>query len=283
MMQRIWIATLLVAGAGLAGNLSAQDAPRLSLHELGVFARHVESEDPVPAARGDVSEPPAPAPEPYRFEVRLELGAGTMEHETESSTLDSDTDAGYVRLQFEGFARNGVGGGIRVDGSASDDDMFEDTLGPDITESVSELFLYFAYRFESERFLIPLRTGLALHDVMIEDDGLDEEINFTSIVLRVQVEPELELHQGRALRWTAYTALGLGFGPTEIETDPSTVDDDASVVLFDFDLGTRLQWGPALFGLGYVFRQADIDEGDDFFLGVTNQFSGLMLSLGLRF
>lgn len=283
MTSRFLFAAVFAVGAILTGSLSAQDAPRLSLHELGALAWRAEPQEPPTAAPVPAAESEEPEQEPYRFEVRLDLGAGTMDHETQSSTLDGDTDAAYGLLQVEGFARNGAGGGLRMCGSVSDDDIFEDSGGIDVTESVSELFLYFVYRFESDRFLVPLRAGLAAHDIMIEDDDANEEINFTSLVLRVQVEPELELVRGRALRWTAYTAVGLGFGPTEIETDPSTVDDDSDVVLFDFDLGTRLQAGPVLLGAGFVYRQADVDEGDDFFLGVTNEFRGLMLTLGLRF
>lgn len=251
---------------------------------------------PVGVGRADPVPPPMPlaewdragAPRHPRFVGELAIGGGRLEHHTRGSTLDDDTSAAYVRLQFEAYADRGFGGGIRIEGVGSDDDMFESAGFPASEASSGEVFVYFAYRPPQLQSELPLRVGLLLHDYGLEENTTEDRIDFASVGIRLEAMPEVVLHESDNLRWSIYGGGSIAVGRTRIDTDPDTFEADSDTTLYGVDIGTRLRFGRhANLGIGWVYRSQTVDRSEivdgNFFFGIEQTFSGLLLSFGMTF
>src|SRR5687767_14766424 len=86
-----------------------------------------------------------------RFRIAAAIAGGNFDFETDDPdpsgpTLEGDTDAGMFRLSFEATTARGIGGGVRLESVASDDDLFVDA-GFNATEAGNgTLFAHFTYR-----------------------------------------------------------------------------------------------------------------------------------------
>ena len=95
-----------------------------------------------------------------RFEVQFAFAGGQFEHQTDGSALRDDTDGALFRLKFEGLTKGGTGGGFRIEGIGSDDDLFVEQ-GFQATEAKSwSGYGHFTYRVEAGRFMMPARIGI---------------------------------------------------------------------------------------------------------------------------
>lgn len=221
------------------------------------------------------------------FRVNLAFGGGDFEHRTDDSTLDGDTDGGMFRLSFEGTTKKGIGGGLRFEGIASDDDLFVDAGFAATEATMSTIFLHFTYRAQADRFAMPIRIGLLLDGYVLEEDVSGDEVTYGSIGPYFELAPEVAIVEQRKLSWTIYGQFGAGIAATGIDIEGDDNDYVSSTVLFGAEIGTRLRVGPVELGVGVVGRWRSMDESDVenglVVLGYDSEFRGLLISGGVVF
>jgi hypothetical protein len=223
--------------------------------------------------------------------IDLAVGGGTWEHTTSGvAALSDDTDAGYGRLGFEIIGGNDFGGGLRLEGTVSDDDLFLGSGGLATEASDGDLFLHGTGIFggtQDDLMRMPLRFGLFVRNYRIEEQVSSDSIDWTSVGPRIEIEPELRLVRGDDVQWSFYARAGGSFGVTTIETDLSSDSFDSTTLGFDFGLGTRLQLGPAQIDLGFLLRTQTVDESDDvgglFIREIDAEFRGIVLGAAVVF
>lgn len=220
--------------------------------------------------------------------VYLHVGGGDFEHETSgSATVSDETSARLVRFGFEAFGE-GLGGGLRLEGMISDDDLFAETAGSPAEATDAELFLHFTGLIgDSQHTHIPARFGLFLRDYRFEEQSTGFEVDWASVGVRAEIEPDFELVRGDTVRWSLFGLLGLGFGFGNVSTDPETFDADTTVFTYDLGVGTRLQLSHFEVGLGLMRRATNFDESEDvgglMFREVDTELTALFLTLGAVF
>lgn len=224
-------------------------------------------------------------PELPRWRIELGLAGGQLEHLTESSNLDGDADAGMFRVGLEAFGKSGLGGGIRYEAWASDDNLF--ASAPAVEAQTGSLFAHLSYRFGEQDFLMPLRGGLLLHNHRLDPGSSVDEIDFATAGMLIEVSPEFILTRTESVRWSLYGTLGLGTGFTTIESDALASDFDSTTNFFGVDIGTRVAFGAFEVGLSYVLRRHEMDRSDPenslVVFGYDSTFDGIMLTLGAVF
>jgi hypothetical protein len=221
------------------------------------------------------------------FRVDLSLGFGNAEHTTDGSNLDGDTDAGFFRLQFEGFSDAGFGGGVRLEGWKSDDDIFT-AAGQPLTEATTSiLFGHFSWRTGEGDFTMPVRAGLMFHGHVLEETSTGAEATFASFGPQFELAPELFLARGDGVNWSVFAELGLGIAATVVEVDTLPGDFDSSTWMYGFELGTRVYFGHFELGLSYALRGHEMDESDpnggNIVFGYDAGFDGILLTVGAIF
>jgi hypothetical protein len=222
-----------------------------------------------------------------RFRIGLGLGAGDYSFDTEGSSLRDSTDAGMFRLEFEGTGRRGIGGGIRLESFASDDDLFAGTGFAESEAVSSSIFAHFTYRVQTHRFSMPIRAGLLLNGLSLEERITGNEVTYGSLGPYFEIEPELVLAGRRKTQWSIYGELGFGGGFTVIEIDNDSRDFESSTGFFGLELGTRLKLNKVELSLAYVGRWQSMDrsdpEGGARVLGYDADFQGLMIGVAVVF
>lgn len=197
-----------------------------------------------------------------RFRIGLGLGGGDFDYETDGSNLDDKTSAGLFRLLFEGTSRQGIGGGIRLESSVSDDDMFVSSGFPRTEASNGSMFAHFTYRLDTHRFAMPMRAGFLLNDLTLAEQATDNEINFFSFGPYFELAPEVVLVRGGSTQWSLFGEFGFGFGGTAIDIDGDSRDYNSVTTFGGIELGTRVLLGPIELGLSWVGRWQSMDESD---------------------
>jgi len=221
------------------------------------------------------------------FRVDLSFGAGNAEHSTDGSNLSGDTDAAFFRIQFEGISDGGFGGGLRIEGWQSDDDLFDGAGFPGTESRTSSLFGHFSFLVAEGKFRMPLRAGLVFQGHLLDDATTGEEVTFSSVGPQFEVAPELFFTNKSKFKWSVYSELGFAFAGTVVEVDNYPGDFDSATWMYGFELGTRLYWRHFEFGLAYVSRGHTMDESDpngtDVVFGYDASFDGLLFTVGAIF
>ena len=229
----------------------------------------------------------AQEPESPRFRIAAGLAGGYFDYDTDGSNLDGDTDAGFFRLQFEGTSKSGFGGGLRLESYGSDDDLFVDQGFTASEASNGNLFAHFTYRFEQHRFAMPVRIGLMLNGLTLEEQGTGNESTYGSAGPYFELAPEITLARRGAVSWSLYGEFGVGVGGTVAEFDGDNNNYDSATAFLGLELGTRLQLSAFELGIAYVGRWQSMDESDDenglVALGYDAQFQGLLVTVGVVF
>jgi hypothetical protein len=215
------------------------------------------------------------------------LGVGSMQHRTKGSPLDDRTDAAYLLLGVEAIGPAGLGGGLRIESSGSDDDLFTGApVGENSSAGDGELYLHGTYDLGGERPM-PLRFGFFTRDYMLEGAISGSETEWLSSGLRFEFAPQLPLHRGDAVQLDLASRLGLGLGQTWIETSGSSETWDSTMTAMDLGAALRADVGHAEFELGYLWRTAHYDRSDEAagetVPAVSTEFSGLVFSARIRF
>lgn len=222
-----------------------------------------------------------------RFRVHLGLAGGNFEHDTDGSPFDGDTDAGMFRLGFEVTSHRGFGGGVRLEGLATDDDLFVENGFAPAEIGVSSMFGHFTYRVDTGRFELPLRAGVLLTGYSIADAATEDEDLYFSFGPYLEVAPEFRIVDDRDFSWSLYCELGAGFGGTAIDLDNDPREYTSTSSFLGAEVGTRFLVGPIELGLGYVNRWWSVDESDPEGLSVVpgfdSDFHGLLFTVGAIF
>lgn len=227
--------------------------------------------------------------EDRRARIRLAIAGagGELEHTTDGSDLDDETDAGMFRFAFEATSRKGFGGGLRLESTASDDDLFVDSGFAATEARRGNLFLHFTYRAEAPRFAMPVRIGLMLDGYQLEENATDNDVTYGSIGPYFELAPEFSIVRERRFGWTVYGEFGVGVAATGIDVENDDNDYTSATVFFGAEIGTRVHLGPVELGLGIVGRWTAMDESDVenglVVLGHDTEFVGVLLSVGVVF
>jgi hypothetical protein len=234
------------------------------------------------AAASPAQDDPRP-----RFRIAAGLAAGEFDFETDGSALNDDTDAGMFRLSFEGTSGRGIGGGVRLESVASDDDLFV-SAGFNAAEATNgTVFGHFTYRHEAHRFAMPLRAGILLNALVLEEDATDDEVEYASIGPYFEIAPEFELLRSGRTSWSLYGEFGIGIGGTAIEIDGDPADYESVTSFGGVEVGTRVAFSRFELGLAYVGRFQSMDEsdpeGNQVVLGYDASFNGLLFTFAVTF
>lgn len=223
---------------------------------------------------------------PY-FRGSVGFAGGQFGFETDDRFLDDDTDAGLLQLEFEATSPRGFGGGVRFEALASDNDLFVANGVMANRARNGTLFAHATYRIEEHRFEMPIRFGLLLNNLALEEDATGLEVNYASLGPYFEVEPQVTLIRRGGFRWSLYGQLGVGAAVTAIDIDNDFRDYTSSTGFLGVELGTKFRAGPAEIGFAYVGRFQSMDESDvesgQVAVGYDADFNGLLLTFGVVF
>jgi hypothetical protein len=222
-----------------------------------------------------------------RFRIGTGFAAGNFDFDTEGSPLSDDTDAAMFRLAFEVTSKHGIGGGVRIESMYTDDDLFAG-IGFNRSQARNQtVFGHFTYRHEAHRFVLPVRAGVLVNALTLEEEISDDEVQYESIGPYFEIAPELVLARSRKTSWSLYGEFGIGIGGTQIEIDNDPRDYDSVTVFSGVELGTRLTLNHVELGLAYVGRFQSMDESDpelgQVALGYDAAFNGVMFTIAVIF
>ena len=224
---------------------------------------------------------------PHGANAYLAFGGGSMKHKTEGSGLDDKTSAGYFALGGEAMLTDKVGAGLRLEGSASDDDLFADLGAPlGIEARDSDLFLHGTAQLGQQETPLPLRFGLSFRNYQLED-SVGDGYSWASFGPRLEFSPDVQLAKNEDLRWSLPLRFGVGVGLTTIEQLETSEEWDTTMVHYDLGLATRVQFSKAFVELGYLLRNANYSESDisgsSYIFEADTTFSGIIFTVGAKF
>lgn len=282
---------LLLAAAPLV----AQNAPTPGGQQPYNSTTPIQQPTTPPASETPRERAPELRQEPAResrgtdFRLDVAFGAGNFKHATDGQPLlDDDTTAGYFRLGFEFVTECGWGGGIRLEGIGTDDDLFVDSGGSASEATDGELLLHATYKLDAGRVQMPIRGGLFFRGYGFEEKATGDRVDWMGAGLKIEIEPDFALLHGDTARWSLYGRLGLGAGGAAVEDDPKIIGSaDTTMGAVDLELGTRLRFQHLDVGLGWLLRAANWAESDPVgavvYREIDTRFSGIELSLAARF
>lgn len=235
---------------------------------------------------------PLTAQEPL-FRGSIGLSGGAYQFDSDLAGFDERADAGLFLAEFEATSARGYGGGIRYESFASDrgNGLFRDPadpLDPGTRASSGTFQAHFTYLVRQHRFEMPVRAGLFLNGLALDDrTAATPETTYSSFGPYFEIEPELTVLRRGAVRWTVYGQLGFGAAGTSIDVDGDARDYESDSGFFNLEFGTRVSYGVAEFGLAFVGRYQSMDsssiEDGQFVYGFDAGYEGLLLTAGVRF
>ncbi len=221
--------------------------------------------------------------------AQLGLGFGNYDVDFEGGASDS-TSGALFELAFESVPLTKFGGGVRARGIASDDNLDADPSdGVPGTDQASdaEWFLHGTYDGGEDGKRLPVRMGLGLHSLELEETLTGESLTWSSFGPRVEFAPMLPFHRTEYSTIGFAGLLGLGYGITTIEDGTSGIEWDTNAFFLDVGLGLRGTFQKAMVEFGYRYHSATYDESDPNIGLVIRQldttFSGFVFSFGLKF
>ena len=217
------------------------------------------------------------------------FGLGSFDLDIKGSASDSTT-AGLFEAGFETVAPSNFGGGLRVRGIASDDDLDDDASSSSpaaVQASDGEWFFHGTYDMGEGQQRLPFRLGLSLRQFELEDKEASETIEWSSWGPRAEFAPELPLSEWDSGSIAACGLIGLGYGRSTVNISAASDDWDTNAVFFDLGLGVRGNLNGLTLELGYRYLSSDYDESDESSLVTVREtdvsFSGVVFSIGGRF
>ena len=220
-----------------------------------------------------------------RWRIALGLGAGNLEFDEDNTVRNDEETAGAFRLGFEGTSRAGFGGGLRLESFAASDMQLGG--GTDYDVGMGSLFGHFTYRARAHRFAMPLRVGLLVNSLTLDNTAVDAEQTYLSAGLYLEAAPEFTLIRRGSTEWTLYGEAGLGSGGTMVEIDNDSREWDSSTGFAGLEFGTRLYLGVCELSAAFVSRWQSMDrtdpDGGVTLPGYDASFSGFWLGFGVVF
>lgn len=226
------------------------------------------------------------------------LGFAFGDQDVENNTGDVDvgiisrsTDAYHIRLRGEHFFESDFG--FLVDGYYGiADDLNEKFGSTDSSFDSFGIFLAASYRATmGERFRLPVRFGPFLQSSK-EDDSLqpDGAIERSVVGVKLSAEPEVVLSRsvsnGKVAELSAFADFGCGAGPAKVKDDVD--DEDAYAFTLNWEVGFRYRFTSGLLaGVSWYAQKNHIGTTESYnnavFFGVDDDFTGVMITAGLRF
>jgi hypothetical protein len=224
-----------------------------------------------------------------RSTAGVAFGAGRYEVRLRNSASD-DTSAGLFEAAFESVAPSHYGGGVRIRGIASDDDLDDDpsdsTPGA-VQASDGEWFFHGTLDGGEGIQRLPIRLGVSLRQFELEDTGTSGTIEWTSWGPRMEFAPELPLSEWDSGALSVCGILGMGYGRTRINVTGAPDDWDTEAMFFDAGFGIRGNAHGMVLDLGYRYLGSDYEQSDVSSGGAVREtdvaFSGVVFSIGGRF
>jgi hypothetical protein len=228
-----------------------------------------------------------------RTAAQLEAGAGTYQVNIDGFADDS-TDAGLFGFSFETIPRTKVGGGARVRGISSNDDLeypVNTPFGPvtlsDGQASQGDWFLHATYDSGDERTRLPFRFGMGVRSFEVESVTQGNSLSWSSVGPHVEFAPRLPLNRSESSTLSFQGLLGLGYGLTTIEASGTSEQWDSTAVFFDFGVGLGATFEKVYFDVGYRYLSSRYAEGDLEAAAPVPEteasFSGVVFTFGARF
>jgi hypothetical protein len=248
---------------------------------------------PPVANPGNVRLGDAKAERPPRIFGELTMAGGVYSHNTRSdgSAASGHADAAFGGMRCEYVFDRGIGGGISLEGTGSDNNLFGDTGPIDVRGRTGDAFLYFVGVPTTDAdFRIPMRAGPYFHSVVLDDDRTSLQTRWNGVGLRIEVEPEVWLiRSGRfAFGLVGGASAGVHFTQVKLKGGGGETTFDGSGATLGGEAGFQALWGQHVTTrLGYLYRVTREDESDPkgglTVNGVNATFNGVMLSVGVRF
>lgn len=252
-------------------------------------------------ARGAVAQQadvPRATPDQIHPRTMIALGIAFGDEDVETSAgspggeaVSRKTEATHIRLRAEHFFESEFG--FLVTGFLGVADGIDEDLGsPGSSWGSDGLFAALAYRETvGDWFRLPVRFGPFFHRAEQDAAAFTAgAIERSMIGVRLSVGPEVILSQsetfGRLSEFSAFAEFSYGVGPAWIEDDAGSESTNASCVTWE--VGVRYRFVSGLFaGLSWAGQRYHVDtatarDGTVFF-GAEDEFSGVMLTAGVRF
>lgn len=223
------------------------------------------AQQPRPSGPQRNAPPPAASAIP-RFRVGMGLAVGRFGFEESGApNRDDRTDALAARLQLEGFGRRSFGGGFRLEGLRSDDDLFGGATGNPTEATDRSLYGHFSWLAHERRFGMRIRIGLLADRLTLDEQTSATtftETEFTTVGPYFELEPELVVLERGRLRASVYGTFGLGGGWTWIDAEGDGRDWDSVTGLLGIETGVRFRYGALELVTAYVGRFRTMDRSD---------------------
>lgn len=224
-----------------------------------------------------------------RSHVAVGVGGGHYEVKT-AGVGSGDARAGLLEVAWESVSGNDFGGGIRARGLVTDDDLDTDGPGPDLASfevADGEWFFHGTYDGADGADRLPVRLGLSMRGLRVEDTSSDEEIVWNSFGPRAEFAPEWAFQRWDDDRISVFGLLGVGYGYTNIETSVAPNDFETNAVYLDMGFGVRATLNGLLVDVGYRYlssHYAESEVANSLTVRETDTtFSGVVFSIGGRF
>ncbi len=228
-----------------------------------------------------------------RTSITLGLGIGDQDVENNTGTgiASRSTDAFHIRLRGEHFFQSDFGFFANVYLGLADD-INQDAGSSDSSFDSFGIFLAASYRATmGERFRLPVRFGPFIQSSEEDDSAFpDGAIERGIIGVRLSAEPEVILSQtvsnGKVTEISAFAEFGCGAGPAKVEDDVD--DEDAYAFTLSWEVGMRYRFSNGVMaGLSWYAQKNHIGTTESYnnvaFFGVDDDFTGIMVTAGLRF
>jgi hypothetical protein len=165
--------------------------------------------------------------------------------------------------------------------------MFVDNGFAATEASNGSLFGHFTYRVEAHRFAMPIRAGLFLNGLVLDEVTGSDEVTYGSFGPYFEIAPEVVLARSGKTQWSLYGELGFGGGVTGIDIEGDANDYESSTGFFGLELGTRLLLNKIELGLAVVGRWQSMDEsdpeGNQVVRAYDADYQGVLFSFGVVF
>jgi hypothetical protein len=227
------------------------------------------------------------------FYADLAVGGGTYKHDTagDGGSASGETDGGFAALRLEGVSNRGIGGGLAIEGTGSDDKLLENVGSPDAKGSTGDLFAYFVGDpVRSDEFRLPLRIGPYVHRLEVKEDSTSSKIDWNGVGLRLEAAPEWWLLRRDTFSLGLAGSVSIGVHATRIDADLPGLSDsfNGDGATFGAGLGVAAMFvNHVTTQLGYVYRvthESESDPSNGFVINeATQSFRGVVLQLGVRF
>ena len=218
---------------------------------------------------------------------------GSYRFDSDLAGFNDRVDAELLQARFEFTSPRRIGGGVRIEYSATerDEGLFLDPTNPadrGVQARNTNVFAHATYRLNQHRFAMPLRFGVMVNNLVLDDSlAADPETNYLSVGPHFEVEPELTLLRRGKTELSVYAQFGFGSSPTFIDIDGESRDYRSWSSFATIETGARMRFGNAQFGIAFIGRYNSMAEseieGNSFVYGYDAEFEGLLLTAGVVF